>query len=410
MGNNVGPYRVQRIYCCNSLMRSKFITTLIASALLVVPVASSTALLRSEQIPTIFSELTNAKALANPAMVLIDLKSGETIFNREADQLRKPASTLKLMSAFAALEFLPAETTFSTEIYQSSKNTFEIFGNFDPSITPSAKLAKNLKFLNSDTFVNHIRKVAKSRRLTIKYYGITYRTMTNMNSYFRRVGYRINWVATKQTDLEKFAHKPIYKGTSPNLSQILNYTLLFSDNWVADYLAKSAAVAAGYGYSPAGISAVFQEVLARYGIKNSQIEAADGSGLSHEDRTTARTLAEVLIKMNENSKFSAAISGLPVGGISGTLQHRFIKSAPNAVGLVQAKTGSLDGVVSLAGFVDSGDRKYVFAIIADHIRRGYSSESAARSSIDKLLGKIAAPIKSETASEVTPTPSPEKVA
>jgi hypothetical protein len=36
MGNNVGPYRVQRIYCCNSLMRSKFITTLIASALLVV--------------------------------------------------------------------------------------------------------------------------------------------------------------------------------------------------------------------------------------------------------------------------------------------------------------------------------------------------------------------------------------
>jgi D-alanyl-D-alanine carboxypeptidase len=82
--------------------------------------------------------------------------------------------------------------------------------------------------------------------------------------------------------------------------------------------------------------------------------------------------------MNENSKFSAAISGLPCGGISGTLQHRFIKSAPNAVGLVQAKTGSLDGVVSLAGFVDSGDRKYVFAIIADRVREGYSSESAAR--------------------------------
>ena len=392
-------------------MRSKFLTFGVAIAILVSPLTSANATLKSAEIPTIFAELTNAKTLANPAIVLIDLKSGETIYNREADQLRKPASTLKLMSAFAALEFMPVETTFNTAIYKSaSKNTFEIVGNFDPSITPSDKLTKDLKFVNSNNLVNQIRKEAKSRRLTIKYYGITYRTMTNMNSYFRRVGYRINWSAIKQTETENISVAPLYKATSPDLGQILNYTLLFSDNWVADYLAKSAAVAAGYGYSPAGISAVYQEVLTRYGIRNSQVETADGSGLSHLDRITARTLAEVLIKMNENSKFAAAISGLPVGGISGTLQHRFIKSAPNAVGLVQAKTGSLDGVVSLAGFVDAGDRKYVFAIIADHIRRGYSSESAARASIDKLLGKIASPLKSETASEVNPTPSAESSA
>ena len=389
-------------------MRSKFLTFLISATLIVVPISSARALLRAEQIPSVFAELTNARALANPSMILIDLNNGQTIYSRGADESRKPASTLKLMSAFSALEYLPEEKQFTTTIYSTEiKNTFQIVGDFDPSITPSAKLAKNLNFINSDVLVGQIRKVAKSRYLKIRSFGITTRTKTNMNNSFRRVGYHISWEDISQDKSTSHTTRALYVATSPKLSEILHYTLLFSDNWVADYLAKSAAVAAGYGYNAAGIAAVFNETLAKYNINSGKLQAVDGSGLSHENRISAQTLAQVLVTMKNNPKFAPAINGLPVGGISGTLQHRFIKSAPEAVGLVHAKTGSINGVVSLAGYIESGDHEYIFAIIADRLLHNHATESAARAAIDKLLGKIAAPLQIDVAPEVTPTPSPE---
>ena len=392
-------------------MRSKLFTFLISASLIVVPVSSSHALLRAEQIPSVFAELTNAKALANPSMVLVDLSNGQTIYSRDADSLRKPASTLKLMSAFSSLEYLPEDKQFTTTLYKTDiKNVFQIVGDFDPSITPSLKLSKNLKFVWSDNFVGQIRKVAQQKYLKIRNYGLTARTRTNMNNTFLRAGYHITWETLSADQSLSHATDVLYSATSPKLPEILHYTLLFSDNWVADYLAKSAAVAAGYSYNAVGISAVFNEVLAKYNITDGKVNVVDGSGLSHENRITTQTLAKVLLTMKSNPKFAPAINGLPVGGISGTLQHRFIKSAPAAVGLVHAKTGSINGVVSLAGYVESGDHEYIFAIISDRLARNYATESAARAAIDKLLAKIAAPLQIATAPEVTPTPSPESAA
>ena len=392
-------------------MRLKLLTFVSVASLLIVTATNSEAALRMEQIPSVFAELTNDRTLNNPAMVLMDLKSGQVVYSRDANGLRKPASTLKIMSAFSALEYLPADKTFNTSIYKTDiKNVFQIVGDFDPSITPSLKLAKDLKFVWSDNLVNQIRKNAKSRYLKIRYYGLTDRTRTNMNNFFRKVGYRITWEALNYDNSTSHLAEQIYSSTSPNLNEILHYTLLFSDNWVADYLAKSAAAAAGYGYSAAGIESVFTEVLAKYSLTAGNVNALDGSGLSHENRISANTLVQVLATMYSNPKFDGAIQGLPVGGISGTLIHRFIKTAPQAVGLVHAKTGSINGVVSLAGFIDSADHKYVFAIIADRLRYSFAAESAARATIDKLLGRIAAPLQIETAPEITPTPSPESVA
>ena len=393
-------------------MRFKFFAAISVAILLIVPATNSAAFLRMEQIPSVFAELTNAKTLNNPAMVLMDLNSGSVVYSRDANSMRKPASTLKLMSAFSALEYLPGEKRFNTKLYKTDiKNVFQIVGDSDPSITPSLKLAKNLKFVWSDNLVNQIRKVAKSKYLKIRFFGVTERTRTNMNNYFRRVGYHITWEQLNAENSNSHITSEFYSATSPNLNEILNYTLLFSDNWVADYLAKSAASEAGYGYNATGIESVYTEVLAKYSLSETAVKAFDGSGLSHDNRISVNTLAKVLTTMYTNPKFEGAIKGLPVSGVSGTLQNRFIKTAPQAIGLVHAKTGSINGVVSLAGFIDSGDHKYVFAIIADRLRYNYAAESAARATIDKLLGKIAAPIQivvtTETAPEITPSPSPE---
>jgi D-alanyl-D-alanine carboxypeptidase len=100
----------------------------------------------------------------------------------------------------------------------------------------------------------------------------------------------------------------------------------------------------------------------------------------------------VLAKIRSDSKFAPLIAGLPVGGITGTLRHRFIDTAPQAIGLVKAKTGTLNGTANLAGYVEAGDREYVFVIIADRLQRSSRAEKFARATVDRILGKIAAPL------------------
>jgi D-alanyl-D-alanine carboxypeptidase len=85
------------------------------------------------------------------------------------------------------------------------------------------------------------------------------------------------------------------------------------------------------------------------------------------------------------------------------LQNRFINTSPNGVGLVRAKTGSLRGVVTLAGYIDSAEHEYAFVILADRVGQYYAAESAARSTIDRMLGKLAAPLTITNESNSTNT-------
>jgi D-alanyl-D-alanine carboxypeptidase len=58
---------------------------------------------------------------------------------------------------------------------------------------------------------------------------------------------------------------------------------------------------------------------------------------------------------------------------------------------VRAKTGTLNGTATLAGYVESTDRNYVFVALADEIPLGNSALDKARAAIDRVLGRIAAP-------------------
>lgn len=374
-------------------MRLRVFLLSLALVGVMTPSANGFTPVKMERIPTVFGELIKNKNLGNPAMVLIDLNSGQVVFNKDGNAARKPASTLKLISAMTILDYLPADQTFTTALYKTDlKNTFQILGDFDPSITPSSRLAKSDNFVWSGTLVNKIRAESRSRTLTIRYYGLTSRTRINMSNDFRRLGYRITWAPISLDESNQNLTQKIATLTSPPLTKILAHTLLWSDNFVADYLAQLASKEAGYGFGETGIDPVFHDVMARNDIKNPVLSAADGSGLSHENRVSAMTLAQVLTKFYQDPKFKVLIDGLPVGGVSGTLQNRFIRTSPNSVGLVRAKTGSLRGVVTLAGYVDSADHEYAFVILADRVGQYYAAESAARAAIDRILGKLAAPL------------------
>ena len=143
----------------------------------------------------------------------------------------------------------------------------------------------------------------------------------------------------------------------------------------------------------AGVAQTIKKMLGDLQVNQSGLYIHDGSGLSKEDRVTAKLIADLLLKIRGDAKFAAVYEGLPVSGISGTLESRFINTAPQAVGLVHAKTGTLDGTVSLAGYVESGAHEYIFVAIADHIHKGQAATDQARNTLDRLLGKITAPLE-----------------
>jgi D-alanyl-D-alanine carboxypeptidase/D-alanyl-D-alanine-endopeptidase (penicillin-binding protein 4) len=170
------------------------------------------------------------------------------------------------------------------------------------------------------------------------------------------------------------------------------YFMKWSDNILSERMARLAAKSAGYEQNTSGIRAVFKKVLNEMEIDSSKLVVKDGSGLSHDNRLSAKLLGDVLLKIYDNPQYKLVVDSLPSGGISGTLNERFIKTAPQAIGLVRAKTGTLNGTVTLAGYVESEDREYIFVVIADRLSRSYSASKVARDTLDRYLGKIALPL------------------
>ena len=135
---------------------------------------------------------------------------------------------------------------------------------------------------------------------------------------------------------------------SPPLRDIVAQMLRESDNNTAELLLKELGRQhAGAGTFAAGQTAV-AAALADAGLAVDAIAVADGSGLSTDDVVTCAAVAEVLAVESTRDVLADA---LPVGGESGTLRDRF--AGPETAGRVRAKTGTLNQVTGLAGYVDS---------------------------------------------------------
>ena len=146
------------------------------------------------------------------------------------------------------------------------------------------------------------------------------------------------------------------------IEQVVQEVLVFSDNTAAEMLVKEAGFRStnAPGTWVSGSAAIGAMVAAR---SSGKVATVDGSGLDRSDRVTCAVLTDVL---SGEPAAGALESGLPVMGRTGTLRKR-LRGDP-AAGHVRAKTGSLNGVSSLAGFADtrSGARA-VFAFVANNL-------------------------------------------
>jgi D-alanyl-D-alanine carboxypeptidase/D-alanyl-D-alanine-endopeptidase (penicillin-binding protein 4) len=91
------------------------------------------------------------------------------------------------------------------------------------------------------------------------------------------------------------------------------------------------------------------------------VRIADGSGLSGLDRMTPKALVTILQRGWTNREIRSVLFGVfPVSGRDGTLEDRMDR--PPARGNVRAKTGTLNGVSALSGYVRE---RYAFAILVN---------------------------------------------
>jgi PBP4 family serine-type D-alanyl-D-alanine carboxypeptidase len=151
----------------------------------------------------------------------------------------------------------------------------------------------------------------------------------------------------------------------------------------------------GFTRDSDGMNKAFAETLKSLDVDYAGLSVKDGSGLSHDDRVSARTIAELLWKIRIEPEFQSIYDGLPVAGESGTLKDRFKKYGKSAKGLVKAKTGWINTSVTLAGYVEVGNNEYVFAVIANSLKPTETSRDLARKTIDKMLATVAKPADEE---------------
>ncbi len=170
------------------------------------------------------------------------------------------------------------------------------------------------------------------------------------------------------------------------MSEIVQLFMKYSNNSIAESLIKSLAVASGGrpGTWAAGMSALASE-LARLGLLTQGAVLLDGSGLSPDDRVSARMLVDALRIGSDSFRFGPEfMASLPIANRDGTLERRTTASAER----IRAKTGLLSDqrVTALSGFAElaDGDRA-IFSILLNGHPGG---SSAAMDAIDRLAAEI----------------------
>jgi D-alanyl-D-alanine carboxypeptidase/D-alanyl-D-alanine-endopeptidase (penicillin-binding protein 4) len=343
-----------------------------------------------------------AQALAVPgnspaasSALVVDLATGQTLFARNADSSLVPASNEKLLVTYTALVELGTSYRFRTAVlgvgHQDGKTwrgNIYLKGFGDPTFSSLQleRLAVQLKLqgisriegrvLGDESWFDAERTgpgwksaffLTESPPLSALvvdrdfYDGhVALRPALAAAGRFKQL-LRKHGITTRAAALGR-APEDAYglaQVESDPLPRILKEMGVESDNFAAELILKTiGAETGGAGTTAAGVAIALHD-LAAAGVPLVGVRMFDGSGLSLDDRLTARALTTLLVVAWKDLDLRATFyAALPVAGISGTLEDR-MQRAP-ARGVVRAKTGTTNRASALSGYVRD---RYVFAVI-----------------------------------------------
>lgn len=243
--------------------------------------------LSAASIPAVFDELLKSAALSNPAVVLIDGTTGQVVYEKNAYSQRKPASVMKIFAGVATLKYLDPQSFFETKIFLGSNDrTLVINGSYDPWISLDHKTARKMQRTSLPYLAfNSLSAVKKAnsgslKKITVMYSGLYSQDVTNLKKFWAKRGFKPVMKVVTPDEVLLNSGTLVVSDTSPTISEILDFTIKWSDNNLADRLARLASRAAGYSFNSQGVSDTFIKVLTDFEIDSSKLVAIDASGLS----------------------------------------------------------------------------------------------------------------------------------
>ena len=186
----------------------------------------------------------------------------------------------------------------------------------------------------------------------------------------------------KVQDLPPGATKVLEQVSDP-----LGYVVRDINKWSNNLMARQLllTLATEKGGTPATEAkgaAVINTWLASKGLNFNELVIENGSGLSRIERISAAHLAQMLVSAYNSPVMPELMASLPILSLDGTVKKRLNDS--NVSGRAHLKTGSLDGVGAIAGYVlDAQNKRYVLVMMVNH-----GNVAASKNAQDALINWV----------------------
>ena len=179
----------------------------------------------------------------------------------------------------------------------------------------------------------------------------------------------------------------LFSMVSPPLREIMQAFEKPSQNQIGEILLKSLGRArTGVGSADSGSRVVRDQLLA-WGARADGFVIRDGSGLSRHNVVTPETIVLVLDAMRRSTHARIFMDALPIAGVDGTIRGR-MRGSP-AQGNLRAKTGTLDMVRSLSGYVTTPEgRTLIFSVLANNFRVPNRDVEEVQDAIGVMLARL----------------------
>lgn len=307
-------------------------------------------------------------------LYVYDLTDNQPLYTRNITQRMRPASNQKLVTSISALHYLGGDYSFRTDLRISGtvangvlQGDVYVVGGMDPmlSVANLAEMADALRkagisrisgnlytdlsmkddlpygwgwcWDDKDGSLSALMVDAKDK------FGTEWsRALTKAGIRCGRSGIKVQAVSADTRSVCCITH---------TIDEVLQPLLKNSQNIYAECLFYQ--IAAFSGQKNAGrkqAAGLINELIARLGLEPDRYQIADGSGLSLYNYVTPELLVRLLNYAYSNpSIFQHLYPALPVAGVDGTLSRRMQET--RAYGNVHAKTGTLYGISTLAGYL-----------------------------------------------------------
>jgi len=270
-----------------------------------------------------------------------------------------PVTKFVRIVSTAVLESI--DSIYVTRIMINDSNTISISGKYSPNLRPS-----NYTF---------------SVRNPAYYFGTVLKEM--LDKYGIKVRGDVITEKKGKNKVPAFASGTLFTLVH-SIDTVITYVNKVSDNLGAECLLRIVPNESHgeIGSARNGIK-MEKNFLSQLGVDSSDYSIVDGSGLSRYNLITPEAIVKVLNYNLDQPFANLFMRSLPVSGEDGTLQKRLTEEF--TTGNIHAKTGSINGVSTLSGYVMLPEDTLVFSMMMQNFVTSGDSLRALQDSIGKIL-------------------------